>query len=56
MPKRADDGLDMTTSSTAVPPANAGATGRRRSVRPRSVPCVMCIDTSPLPASRNVST
>ena len=49
-------GVDITTSSRAGSPAYTGAGGRSRNVSPRSVPCVMWIDTSPLPASRKVST
>ena len=56
MPKRGVPGLVMTMSSTAGSPAKAGATGRRCRVRPRSVPWVTCIETTPLPASRKVST
>ena len=55
-PKRALPGLVSTMSSTAALPAKVEATGRRCKVRPRKVPCVMCIETMPLPASRKVST
>jgi hypothetical protein len=56
MPKRGVPGLVMTMSSTAGSPQKAGATRPQVQGQSAQRAVVTCIETTPLPASRKVST